>query len=358
MWGMTPPPAMVACGQRRGMARVRPGPRRSRGPRRSAFRGDRLSAAPAARARAWRGPGPRPVQVVQTWMPHLDQRVQLLVTADGQLQMAGGDTLHLRGGREGGGAVFRGGPGGGGSRRNRGGCGGRATRTLRSLEALPASSSTSAVRYSAGARSRGPVRAGGPPGGPTAGPGAGRAAPEARAWRPRAEAVRGMLLRPAAHPGWRRCRRQRWHRHDRWQTRGPAEEAPGRVRPGAARAAGAAGAGGRIAPAERAGRRSHLEQTVNPSHGELQAGPGRAGRGLLLVALLVPHRSLGTLARQALGSLAGHGCWSLAERRGEGGSGSPDGVQILPESATTVRFGGAERRAGGYVAPRPRPESV
>ncbi len=61
---------------------------------------------------------------------------------------------------------------------------------------------------------------------------------------------------------------------------------------------------------------THLQQTVDATHGELQACPGRTGCGLLLVALLVSHGTLGTLARQTLGSLSRHGC-SLNNRGSE-----------------------------------------
>ena len=50
----------------------------------------------------------------------------------------------------------------------------------------------------------------------------------------------------------------------------------------------------------------HLEEAVDTAHRELQARPGGAGHGLLLVALLVAHGALGTLARQPLGPLARH----------------------------------------------------
>jgi hypothetical protein len=79
-------------------------------------------------------------------VPHLDERVQLLVSPNSQLQVPGSDTLHLHG-RKKGNAVS-------GLLRGRAvlcqqRCRGGVVRTFRSLEALPASSSTSAVRYSA-----------------------------------------------------------------------------------------------------------------------------------------------------------------------------------------------------------------
>ena len=57
---------------------------------------------------------------------------------------------------------------------------------------------------------------------------------------------------------------------------------------------------------------SHLEQTVDTSHRELQAGLLRTRRGLTLVTLeLVAHGALGTLAGETLRALARHfGLWS------------------------------------------------
>ena len=93
----------------------------------------------------------------------LDKGVQLLITTDGELQMTRRNTLHLWGSS----VAWSGQPGsrwqlmakgtqaqadGRNHGRARGGWQGSdaaAARTLRSLEALPASSSTSAVRYSA-----------------------------------------------------------------------------------------------------------------------------------------------------------------------------------------------------------------
>lgn len=61
---------------------------------------------------------------------------------------------------------------------------------------------------------------------------------------------------------------------------------------------------------------THLEQTVDATHRELQACPCGPGCGLLLVALLVTHGALGTLSRQSLGSLSRHGC-SLNNKESE-----------------------------------------
>jgi hypothetical protein len=94
--------------------------------------------------------------------------------------------------------------------------GGRHARTFRSLEAFPASSSTSAVRYSACIRGRGAasVRAGAllPRGRATTGP------PR----HPGPSPVPPARPKPA-HRGWPRCTQQQWHRHGRWRSHGSAE---------------------------------------------------------------------------------------------------------------------------------------
>ena len=136
MCGMTPPPAMVAC-RETGQSRFCKG------------------ACGGLALRGWNcAPQVVGVHVHRHTIAaniYLDERVQLLVTTDGKLQMPGRDTLHLQATGE---------PISGQrslltlqpannmccqlSQKR------RWRRAFRSLEALPASSSTSAVRYSAG----------------------------------------------------------------------------------------------------------------------------------------------------------------------------------------------------------------
>lgn len=131
-------------------------------------------------------------------------------------------------------------------------------------------------------------------------------------------------IKRKTYPGWQLCTRQRWHQHGHWLSREPA----GRSGPagGCEALQGAVcmpvrSRGPAAGPARRAMRHTHLEQTVDAPHRELQAGPCRPGRGLLLVALLVTHGALGTLARQALGSLSRHGCSAQQQGGSEGGGG-------------------------------------
>lgn len=58
---------------------------------------------------------------------------------------------------------------------------------------------------------------------------------------------------------------------------------------------------------------ARLEETMNTTHWELEAGTRRAGDGLLFVALLVSHGALGTLAGQALCAFACHDAWFSGE---------------------------------------------
>ena len=182
----------------------------------------------------------------------LDEGVELLVTADGELEVAGRDALDLEW-VEGGARGKRGGNSNGsrektvaetffplareastrtvtsgnrrrGARATRGrGRGRSAGRTLRSLDALPASSRTSAVRYSArtGARGRGQDASRGFAEATT------RSAGKRRGglWKPGAGDARGGAVATRggdAHRGWRRSRRRRWRRRGRRRRRGSA----------------------------------------------------------------------------------------------------------------------------------------
>ena len=126
MWGITPPPAMVACTERPLLQQQqcsRPG------------------------CSEWASLTHTHKLTHRAAAAHLDEGVQLLVTANGELQVARRDTLHLRAA----GRVQC--PRLCARRARRPGFKATAAaagpRALRSLEALPASSSTSAVRYSA-----------------------------------------------------------------------------------------------------------------------------------------------------------------------------------------------------------------
>ena len=91
-----------------------------------------------------------------------------------------------------------------------------AGRTLRSLEALPASSRTSAVRYSAGCESLGAEVSG-----PSATP-SWRATildPSSEGLKERAGDAR-VRGKEATHRGWRRSTRRRWRRRGRRRRRG------------------------------------------------------------------------------------------------------------------------------------------
>lgn len=71
MWGMTPPPAIVACTNREGQDL------------RTGFDGFRTA------------------RTEREGRAYLDESIKLLVTTDGQLEMAGRDTLDLQAGRGG-----------------------------------------------------------------------------------------------------------------------------------------------------------------------------------------------------------------------------------------------------------------
>ena len=88
MWGITPPPAMVAC--------------TSQKPVSAALLGlhETISLLTNTNVLLYTGPHSRHISDSTARDlrvgSHLDEGVQLLVTTDGQLQMAGCDTLHLQ----------------------------------------------------------------------------------------------------------------------------------------------------------------------------------------------------------------------------------------------------------------------
>lgn len=129
----------------------------------------------------------------------LDQRVQLLITTDGKLEMAGGDALHLQ--------VL----GGVAGQLQHLGGGGR-TQHSTQVSASQRCNQSWPGRLCC----------------------TGYSVHSARRWtaclREPADHVIMLKLRPqqGAHPprrsgtpGWRRCTRRRWHPHDRWRWRGP-----------------------------------------------------------------------------------------------------------------------------------------
>lgn len=228
--------------------------------------------------------------------------------------------------------------------------GGRAAKVdarapLRSLEALPASSSTSAVRYSARALAR-PVNNGRAARARPAAAGGSDGRRKFAAETASAAAHNCGLERakPAgrAHPESRRSRLRPSRRRARWRSRGSTRRnwlasAGGRA---SQRHAGAGGAERRPAAPG-----AHLEEAVNTADGELEARARRARDRLLLLALLVTHRALGTLPGQPLGAFARHGCCALRRSGGdEDGSGGRGNAARASH----------EPRDNGAAAQRPR----
>lgn len=101
MWGMTPPPAMVACKAREKNA-CQNGCRCEKKTRAGSNKAPAVSPSAevlagteqlrATRPQADKQASGKRSQATGT---HLDEGVQLLITANGQLQVAGSDTLHL-----------------------------------------------------------------------------------------------------------------------------------------------------------------------------------------------------------------------------------------------------------------------
>ena len=91
----------------------------------------------------------------------------------------------------------------------------------------------------------------------------------------------------------------------------------------------------------------HLEEAVNTAHRELQARPGGAGHGLLLVALLIAHGALGTLARQPLGPLARHPGKLEGPPGAEAGCAEGGGAGPAAAGEEAGAGGGAEGEGGG-----------
>jgi hypothetical protein len=364
MWGITPPPAMVACGRGRAEARGAQGwkgarrvkrwgacvtlyeARRVRRTAQSAVLTRRhgllrYSARARQAAAGDRAPAAGTLHGARTnaCTPHLDERVQLLITANGQLQVAGGDALDLwcwAGG------VARRAQGVwawriSGQQQHRRQQEQRGVRWAR--RGAPASWSGLQACPPSGPWRRcppapAPQRSGTLQGRRTA---AGVSNVMALSWPQQRERSR----RPRAPAGAAiACCGPHSPRMAAVYTAAVAPTRPlavtraccggrGRKRAGVRRAQGAGGLarartacvgavacpGARLQAASRCRRSAagpesmpHLEQTVNAPDRELQAGPGGPGRGLLLgIALLVAYQALGALTRQTFGSLSRHG---------------------------------------------------
>ena len=217
----------------------------------------------------------------------LDQRVQLLVTADGQLQVAGGDALHLCGGEEVGGCRWA---------RQRGRTG------PAELENWEHSSwRRRRLRVAATARPHLQVLGGVASqlqhlGGEVLCTGRQEGARQCKAWCPlsptprvQADAPRMAALYTAAVAPTRPPAEAR-----DWGRAGESVSVPRRGAPPFGRQPA------RLVALSLA--RAHLQEAVDTTDRELEAGLQGAGHGLLLVAL--GHRALGALAGQALGALA------------------------------------------------------
>jgi len=194
MWGMTPPPAMVAFMRVSSSSSPRMASWRWRGVMRLTWSGSRG-------ARGGREGG---IQTGRVRKPSPKRFFPVAREASTRTVTSGN---RRRGAR-----ATRG--------RGRGRSGGR---TLRSLDALPASSRTSAVRYSArtGARGRGQDASRGFAEATTRSAGKRRGG----SWKTGAGDARGGAVATRggdAHRGWRRSRRRRWRRRGRRRRRGSA----------------------------------------------------------------------------------------------------------------------------------------